>query len=55
MNQIPNEIQEFFRTSQGKNWEKNKTALLSILNSAEGKQLAAFLQKNNDITLQNTA
>ena len=55
MNQTPNEIQKFLQSSQGKNWGKNKTALLSILNSVEGKQLAALLQKNDDIALQNTA
>jgi hypothetical protein len=55
MGQTPNGVDEFLRASQGENWSKNKAALLALLNSPEGKQLAALLQKNNGAQLQSTA
>lgn len=55
MGQTPNGIDEFLRASQEKNWNKNKATLLSMLNSPEGKQLAALLQKNNGAELQSKA
>ena len=56
MGQSPKEMDNLLHSPQAAKWMKNKTALLSLIHSPEGKKLAALLQQqSNSATLQNAA
>ncbi|MGI6497661.1 MAG: hypothetical protein ACOX0U_02260 [Oscillospiraceae bacterium] len=56
MRQTPNKMDDFMDPQQVAKWMKNKSALLSLIQSPEGQKLAALLQQQeNGSALQSTA